>query len=171
VRENASGERRYVLYYNFRDQAGSAIRSSVNVPKVLFDRYEEGAQFETVYLPEDPVMHYVPELTRPAFAEKGLLMALVTAGCLGFLLENRRRRHRRLARNGTPIAGVAENVRRRGGARAYDVKFKVKGRDGSLRTLERNRLRRNGDVLTVLYDAKGAGDALLYHQCMYQAIE
>jgi hypothetical protein len=90
---------------------------------------------------------------------------------LAFVLERRRRRHLRLAREGTPVAGVAENVRRRGGVRVFDVKFKLKGREGSLRASERNPMRRNGDIVTVLSDPIDAGDAVLYQQCLYRARE
>ena len=166
VREAADGEPRYSLYYNFTDATGAAIRSSAVVSKMLFDRYEEGDRLEAVYLPGDPLAHYLPPLTRPAFAERGLLMALVAVAYCAYLLEQRRRRHRRLASSGTPVAGVAENVRRRGGSRVYDVRFTTDGREGSLRATERNPMRRSGDVVTVLCDGK---EAELYSQCLYRA--
>ena len=166
VREAADGEPRYSLYYNFTDENRAAVRSSVTVSKMLFDRYEEGDRLEAVYLPGDPLAHFLPALTRPAFAERGLLMALVAVAFLAYLLESRRRRHYRLVRQGTPVAGVAENVRRRGGARVYDVRFQVNGRQGKLRAAERNPMRRDGDLVTVLYDG---AEAELYHQCLYRA--
>jgi hypothetical protein len=169
VRENASGEPRYTLYYHFTDAQGAAIRSSVTLSKMLFERYEEGDSLEVVYLPGDPLAHYLPALTRPAFAERGFLMALVVLAFLAYLLESRRRRHRRLVRQGTPVAGVVENIRRRGGARAYDVLFQLNGRNGSLRATERNPLRKNGDVVTVLCD-RTAEDAEIYQQCLYRAL-
>lgn len=169
VRENAEGEPRYGLYYNFTDQEGSAVRSSVNVSKLLFERYQEGDHLDVRYLPGDPLAHFLPEVTRPAFAERGLLMALVGLAFLAYLLEGRRRRHLRLVKHGTPVAGVAENVRRRGGARVYDVRFRVNGREGSLRATERNPMRKNGDVVTVLCDTRGPEDAEIYQQCLYRA--
>jgi hypothetical protein len=167
LRQNAQGEPRYSLYYNFTDEAGSAVRSSVTVSKMLFERYPEGAKLEVAYLPGDPLAHFLPALTRPVFAERALLMALTAVAFLAYLLESRRRRHSRLVRQGTPVAGVAENVRRRGGARVYDVRFRSGGREGKLRATERNPLRRDGDVVTVLCDAQG--DAELYLQCLYRA--
>ncbi len=166
VRENAAGEPRYSLYYNFADAAGAAVRSSTVVSKLLFEQHEEGAGLEVVYLPGDPLAHYLPALTRPAFAERGLLMAVVVAAFLIYLLETRRLRHRRLVRQGTPVAGVAENVRRRGGARAFDVCYRADGRERKLRASERNPARRDGDAVTVLCDA---GEAELYSQCLYRA--
>ena len=171
VREYGDGEPRYALYYNFKDRDGAAIRSSANVPKTLFERHQEGDQFEVVYLPGDPIAHYAPALTRPAFAERWLLMALVGLAALAFVLERRRRRHYKLVREGTPVAGVVENVRRRWGVRAYDVTFKLKRREGSLHASERNPMRRNGDIVTVLSDPMDAGDAVLYQQCLYRARE
>jgi hypothetical protein len=168
VRENAGGEPRYVLYYNFKEADGTAVRSSVNVSKMLFERYHEGDRFEVAYIEGDPLAHYVPGLTRPAFAERGLLMALVVLAFLLYLLESRRRRHLRLVRQGSPVPGVVENLKRRGGTRVYDVLFQVNGRNGMLRASERNRRRRNGDIVTVLCD-RGANDAEVYHQCLYRA--
>ena len=169
VRENADGEPRYSLFYNFADAEGSAIRSSASVSKALFDRYQEGDQLEVVYLAADPIAHYIPELTRPAFAERGLLMALVALAFVAYLLESRRRRHRRLVRRGTPAPGVAEKVRRRGGARVYQVRFRANGRDGVLKVTERNPMRRDGDIVTVLFDPQHPEEAELYQQCLYRA--
>ncbi|MEZ5362373.1 MAG: hypothetical protein R2748_08570 [Bryobacterales bacterium] len=167
IRENAGGEPRYSLYYNFSESNGSAIRSSVIVSKLLFDRFHEGDHLEVVYLPGDALAHYLPELTRPPFAERGLLMALVALAFVVYLLESRRRRHHRLVERGTATAGVVEKVRRRGGARAYEVRFRVNGREGTLKATERNPLRRNGDVVTVLADGD---DAEIYQQCLYRAV-
>ena len=169
VREDSGGEPRYMLYYNFAGEDGSAVRSSVTVAKPLFDLHQEGEKLETVYLPGDPLAHYLPALTRPAFAERGLLMALVVLAFFAYLLESRRRRHRRLVREGTAAPGVAENVRRRGGARVFQVRFRANGRDGLLKVTERNPMRRDGDVVTVLYDPQNPEEAELYGQCLYRA--
>ena len=166
VRENDAGEPRYTLYYNFADAEGAAVRSSASVSKLLFDHYAEGDRLEALYLPGDPLAHYLPALTRPAFAERGLLMGLVVAALLLYLLESRRRRHRRLVSRGEPFAGVAENVRRRGGARVFDVRYELGGRENTLAVTERNPMRREGDVVTVLCEG---GDAELYRQCLYRA--
>ncbi|MCB1020283.1 MAG: hypothetical protein KDC27_10160 [Acidobacteria bacterium] len=167
VRENGDGAPRYSLYYNFSSSDGSAIRSSVTVSKLLFDRFHEGDRLEVVYLPGDALAHYLPQVTRPPFAERGLLMALVALAFVVFLLESRRRRHHRLVQRGAATAGIVEKVRRRGGARAYEVRFRANGREGTLKATERNPLRRNGDVLTVLTDGD---DAELYQQCLYRAV-
>ena len=69
---------------------------------------------------------------------------------------------------GTPVVGVAENVRRRGGARVYDVRFKAGGREGKIKATERNPSRGDGDTVTVLCDPD-SDEAELYRQCLYRA--
>ena len=165
------GGERYAIYYNFRDATGAGVRSSATVSKSLFEEYEEGDRLEVRYLPEDAIAHYLPEITRSDREVRAVLMAAVLGVFFIYLLEARRRRHKRLVQSGTAVPGVVEAISRRGGAKALTVKAEVQGTERILRTTERNSRRGVGDVVTVLYDPHRPADAEIYRGLPYQAAE
>lgn len=165
------GGERYAIYYNFRDAAGAGVRSSATVSKSLFEEYEEGDRLEVRYLPEDAIAHYLPEITRSDREVRAVLMAAVLGVFFIYLLEARRRRHKRLVQSGTAVPGVVEAISRRGGAKALTVKAEVQGAERILRTTERNSRRGVGDVVTVLYDPHRPADAEIYRGLLYEAAE
>ncbi|MBI1354458.1 MAG: hypothetical protein GC160_08930 [Acidobacteria bacterium] len=170
VRDHEGGRRRYYLYYNFQDQTGSSVRSSVVVSKTLFDRYREGASLDVVYLPGDPMVHFVPALTQASFALRALLMGAVVAMFFLFLLIARMLRHRRLARSGRAVAGMVEKVSRRGGSKSLRIRYSnSQGKEQTLTAFERNPARKTGDVVTVMTDR--AGEAEMYSLLLFRAVE
>lgn len=171
TRLTPDGEERYSLYYNFRDAAGAGVRSSITVSKSLFEVYDEGDTIEVRYLPGDAIAHYLPELTRGDREVRAVLMAAVLAAFFLFLLESRRRLHKRLVAHGTAVPGVVESISRRGGAKALTVQAEIQGAPRTLRTTERNTRRETGDVVTVLYDPKRPADAEIYRGLLYRAAD
>jgi len=171
IRLGPDGDERFSIYYNFRDQAGSGVRSSATVSKSLFEEYNEGDRLEVRYLPQDAIAHYLPEITRSDRELRAVLMAAVLGVFFLYLLEARRRRHKRLVRTGSAVPGVVEAIARRGGAKALTVKAEVQGAERVLRTTERNSRREVGDVVTVLYDPRRPADAEIYRGLLYQASE
>src|SRR5690606_23510813 len=113
-------------------------------------------RIEVVYLPGDPMIHFVPELTQAPFAMRALLMGAVATAFGLFLVASRLFRHWRLARSGRPVAGRVESVSRRGGAKKLRVRYESsQGRELSLNALERNPARKQGDIVTVMTGPSG----------------
>lgn len=172
VRDREDGQQRYYLYYNFTDASGSGVRSSTSVSASLFGEYEEGDSLEVAYLPGEPLAHFAVELTRGPFAMRGSLMALVVGAFLLFLLGAKMLRHRNLARSGKAVAGYVESVVRRGGGKKLEVRYEtVNGREITIKPLERNALRKQGDVVTVLYLPGNPEDGEMYSLCLFRAVE
>jgi len=172
VRDREDGGKRYYLYYNFTDSTGSGVRSSVNVSASLYQEYMEGDALQVAYLPGEPLAHFAVELTRGPFAMRGSLMAVVAGAFLLFLLGAKMLRHRNLVRSGKAVAGRVESVRRRGGAKKLEVRYEtVNGREITIKPLERNAQRKQGDVATVLYLPGNPEDGELYSLCLFRAIE
>ncbi len=170
IREASSGpETYYYFYYNFLDASGAGIRASTIVTGRIYERYREGDSIDVVFLPDDPLSHYLPQITRSPSSTRGLLMVAVIVVFFGWILETMRRRHRRLVRTGQAIPGTVENVRRRGARTAYSVRFKADGKEAVLKGSERGPRRSNGDTATVLVDPATPGDAVVYQQGLYRA--
>lgn len=172
TRDLEDGGQRFYLYYNFTDASGAGVRSSVNVSASLFAEHSEGGSLEVVYLPGDPLVHFSPQLTRAPFSTRGTLMAAVVAAFLLLLLGSKMYRHRRLARSGRAVAGYVEGLTRRGGAKKLRVRYEtVNGREIYISPLERNPLRKQGDVVTVLYWQGEPKNGELYNLCLFRAVE
>ncbi len=169
TRETADGEPRYYLYYHFESAAGAAVRSSATVGRALFDQYETGDALEVRYLPSDPILHYLPKIERTNFALRAVLMALVVAVFFLFLLEAKRRRHRKLVKEGRAAPGVVETLRRRGGSRAVTVRFEARQTEQTLSATLRHVRVEVGEAVTVLYDPTDPREAELYRACLYRA--
>lgn len=169
VRETADGEPRYYLYYHFTNEGGRELRASAQVSEQIYRRYDEGDQLEVVYLPEDLALHYLPAITR---SEKTIRIGLAVGAVLlvlAVVLDTQRRRHKRLVSRGEAAAAVVERVTRRGSARAYEARYKVGGREGVVKAVERGRTIEPGDLATVLYDPSKPEEVLLYRTSLYRA--
>lgn len=171
TRESTAGEPRYQLYYNFRGVDGGAVRSSATVSRRVFERYEVGDEIEVRYLPGDPVMHYLPPLERSDTEVRIALAAAVLAAFFLFLLEAKRRRHKKLVRDGKAVPGVVVGVKVRGAARAATVAFETLHEKRELRATLRRPALEKGDAATVLYDPSDPREAELYAACLYRAVQ
>jgi hypothetical protein len=169
-RSNSRGEPRYYLYYNYEYPEGSEVRASIAVTKPLYDRYRAGDTLTLKLLPTSPPVVFVPELTQSPFALRGLLAAGVIAVLMLIFVDAQRRRHKRLVRSGLPVAGTVEGLRRRGGSRIYQARYRVGGSDHVVRASERNPRRRNNDQVTVLHDPEKPADAVVYEGAFYKAV-
>jgi hypothetical protein len=169
-RSNSRGEPRYYFYYSYEYPAGSEVRASIAVTKRLYDRYQLGDTLALKLLPASPPLVFIPELTQGPFAMRGLLIGGVIAGLMLVFIDAQRRRHKRLVRSGLPVAGTVENLRRRGGSRTYQVRYRVGGGEHIVRASERNPSRRNKDQVTVLHDPGKPSDAVVYEGAFYKAV-
>lgn len=162
------GRTLYFVGYSFAAGAGETMRVNRSVPGPVYGRLSEGVRTKVVYAPQNPQIHYLPDLTSPVstrmvFLAGGLL--LVAAG----FTEAQRRRHRHLVARGSPARGFVANVRRRGGVRSFLVNYDGGGQRRTLKASERNAELRNGQTATVLYDPKAPGRAVLYRLALYRA--
>lgn len=169
-RANSRGEARYYLYYSYEYPEGSQVRSSVAVTKRLYDRYQVNDTLALKLLPASPPVVFIPELTQGPFALRGLLAGSVIAGLMLLFVDAQRRRHKRLVRTGLPLAGTVEGMRRRGGSRTYQARYRVSGGEHVVRASERNPSRRNNDQVTVLHDPGKPSDAVVYEGAFYKAV-
>jgi hypothetical protein len=169
-RNNSRGEPRYYLYYSYEDPSGSEVRASIAVTKRLYDRYQVADSLTLKLLPASPPVIFIPELTQGPFALRGLLVGSVIAGLMLLFMDAQRRRHKRLVRSGLPLAGTVEGLRRRGGSRSYQARYRVGGGDHVVRASERNPSRRNNDQVTVLHDPQQPSDAVVYEGAFYKAV-
>lgn len=170
VRSNSRGEPRYYLYYSYEYPEGSQVRASIAVTKRLYERYQAADTLDLKVLPTEPPLVFVPELTQGPFALRGLLAAGVISGLMLIFVDAQRRRHRRLVRTGLPLAGTVEGLRRRGGSRTYQVRYRVGGAEHTVRASERNPRRRENDQVTVLHDRDKPSDAVVYEGAFYKAV-
>lgn len=169
VREE-SGNRNHYIYYNFQDERGSGVRSSVLVPEATYGAVNVNDPIEIVYLPEDPLIHRAEGLSESRAKPSVILLAFIFLGLPLAMAELIRRRHRDLVSRGTPVAGVVSNLRRRGAAQVFSADYTVDGRQHSLRgTLRRSNLR-EGDPVTVLYLPEHPDASVLYATSFYQAV-
>ena len=170
-RTNSRGEPRYYLYYSYQDPEGSEVRASVAVTKRLYDRYGVNDLLALKLLPaSSPPAVFIPELTQSAFALRGVLAGSLIAGLMLLFMDAQRRRHKRLVRSGLPVAGTVEGLRRRGGSRTYQARYRVGGSDHVVRATERNPSRRNNDQVTVLHDPEKPSNAVVYEGAFYKAV-
>jgi hypothetical protein len=170
VRSNAGGRSVYYLYYNFADEKGAGVRSSISVSKSLYDDYSEGSAIEVIHLPGDAMTHLVPAFHRGTFAGRGAVIGLAAAVFLLVVLDGRRRKHKALARDGRAVGAVVEGLQRKGGSKSYHLRYRAHGREQRLKVHERNPNRKAGDVVTVLYDPAHPATAVLYRLCLYRAV-
>jgi hypothetical protein len=168
-RTNSRGEPRYYLYYSYEYPQGSEVRGSIAVTKRLYGRRQVNDTLALKVLPAEPPIVFIPELTQGAFAMRGLVAGSVIAALMLLFVDAQRRRHKRLVRSGLPVAGTVENLRRRGGSRTYQARYRVGGSDYVVRATERNPRRRNDDQVTVLHDAEKPSDAVVYEGAFYKA--
>ncbi len=168
--ELAAGGTTFYLYYNFADQRQDRFRSSVQVSERLYRSYQVDDPVEVLYLPENPLVHVVPELTeRPKSPWlTGAILALLAV--LVVIAAFQRRRHKRLTANGVTAAGVVSELSRRGARQTFTVTYEVQGEEKSFRTSERIPSLTAGDRLTVLYLPDKPEDALLYRLSLYRAV-
>jgi hypothetical protein len=169
-RTNSRGEPRYYLYYSYEYPQGSEVRGSIAVTKRLYGRRQVNDTLTLKVLPAEPPIVFIPELTQGAFAMRGLVAGSVIAALMLLFVDAQRRRHKRLVRSGLPVAGTVENLRRRGGSRTYQARYRVGGSDYVVRATERNPRRRNDDQVTVLHDAEKPSDAVVYEGAFYKAV-
>ena len=163
-----NGDTLYFVGYGFTTQSGIPIRISRTVPPRVFEHLPEGTATEVLYLPGNPEIHYLPELTSPVstgfvFFIGGLLLAAA-----GFA-EAQRRLHRRLVVQGTPVSGFTADVRRRGGVRSFRVNYDIDGKRQTLNGTERNPDLRAGQAATVLYNPLIPARAVIYRLALYKA--
>ena len=158
----------YFLAYNFETESGAPVRINRSVPPRVFALLAEGDTTRVVYFPNNPEVHYLPEITSPVstrlvFVAAGLLLAAA-----GFT-EAQRRLHRRLVSTGAPVSGFVAGVRRRGGVRSFVVNYDVAGERRTLKASERNPNLRNGQLATVLHETAVSGRAVVYRLALYRA--
>jgi hypothetical protein len=167
--EQANGTAHY-LYYNFKDEAGSGVRSSIRVPESVYSTVNVNDTIGVVYLPQDPLIHVVPGIsenqkTPPAF--------LLVAGFLAIPLvmaEIIRRRHRTLVSQGEAVPGVVRELGGRGQVQSFSVYYTLGEEERSLRGSLRGANLREGSLLTVLYLADNPDASLLYASSFYRAV-
>ena len=169
VRELPDGKTLHFVGYNFLPASGSPVRISRSVTAGVFARLREGETTRVLYMPGNPELHYLPDLTSPVptrivFLACGLLLAAA-----GFA-EAQRRLHRRLVASGAAVSGTTANVRRRGGVRSFLVNFDIGGVRRTLKGTERNPDLRNGQRATVLYDPAASTRAVIYRLALYRAL-
>ena len=163
-----NGDTHYRVGYGFSTAAGIPIRISRTVPPQVFDSLREGETIRVTYLPANPEIHDLPEITSPVstrlvFFIGGLLLAIA-----GFA-EAQRRLHRRLVMSGTPVSGFTADVRRRGGVRSFRVNYDVNGKRQTLKGTERNPDLKSGQAATVLYNPRIPTRAVIYRLALYRA--
>lgn len=169
TRENASRELRRYLYYNFVDQDGAGVRASVAVPAGVYDSFDELDSIRVKYLPGQPSLHYLPDITREPFALRGSVIAAVLSACAIVFLDRRRRMHKRLVRSGAVAPGSVSQLQKRGANRVYVLRYSASGQNLAVRVTERNPGREDGDTVSVLYAPEKPSEAIAYPAAMYRA--
>ncbi len=162
------GGARHAIGYNFNDESGASIRSSVTVPRALFDSLAQGERLEVVYFPPDPSIHYLPEITSPV-TTRVVWLALGILAAAALLANAQRRTHKKLVAEGRAVCGFVAGVRRRGGVRSFLVNYDVGGERRTVGASERNAGLENGQTATVLYDPRRADRAVVYRLALYRA--
>ncbi len=160
----------YYLYYNFRDQNGSGVRSSVRVPESVYSSVSVNDAVEVIYLPSDPLVHVAPGISESRTSPPALLLVAGFLAAPLLMAEIIRRRHRTLVSRGEAVAGVVRELRGRGQAQSFSVFYTVEGQERSLRGSLRGANLREGSLLTVLYLEDNPDASLLYPSSFYRAI-
>jgi hypothetical protein len=124
---------------------------------------------EVLYFSEDPQVHFAGRLEQEDLPPAVRWIAVAALGALFFGFEHQRRYHKRLVSRGSPVKGIVEGVRRRGGSRVFTVRYQLHGRQGSLRGSERNPKRADGDAITVLHLPERPEQTTLYCTSLYRA--
>jgi hypothetical protein len=168
-RDMASGATTYYVAYRFATADGTQVRESRRVPRAVYDAVAVGDSLEVIYFPPNPQQNFVARLDREEMPPALRWMAAALLGALVFVFDQQRRFHRRLVASGKPVAGVVENLRRRGATRVYMVRYKLHASEGRLRGSERNPERADGDTVTVLYLPERPEKVLLYCTSLYRA--
>ena len=168
-RNNAEGQPRYYLYYNFSDRRGERVRASTAVSESVYGAHREGDTVRVVYLREDPLSHQVRGVEKGRLRREGLAVLAALLAALA-ALERQRRRHKRLVEEGSAVGGAVVEVKRLGAASSYTVLAKTAGVERRLRHTERPCRLRAGDRVTVLYLPRKPSDALLYRAAVYRAL-
>jgi hypothetical protein len=169
IREGPGGTG-YYLYYNFRDQAGSGVRSSARVAESVYSSVNVNDPIEVIYLPDDPLIHVVPGISGSGGSPPALLLVAGFLAVPLLMAEIIRRRHRTLVASGEPAPGVVRALRGRGPVQSFSVHYTVDGAEHTLRGSLRGANLREGSLLTVLYLADNPDAALLYASSFYRAV-
>lgn len=168
ARTAEGGKTLYFAGYNFVTENGAPVRVSRSVSRGVYGRLEEGGTTEVVYLPGNPDNHYLPDITSPVSSRFIFFAGGILLAAAGFA-EAQRRLHRRLVAQGTAVAGLTADVRRRGGVRSFLVDYDAGGKRHTVRARERNPTLRSGQPVTVLYDPSIATRAVVYRLALYRA--
>ncbi len=166
--ELADGRNLHFIGYHFVTRAGSTVRTRRSVPVSTFSQLPEGKELKVRYVAYDPQMHYLPEITSTVPTQLIYLISGLLLIAAGFT-DAQRRVHRRLVSSGIPLSGFIANVKRRGGVRSFLINYNVAGERMTLKATERNPELHNGQTVTLLYDQKNPGRAVLYRLAMYRA--
>lgn len=167
-RSIGDGRTMHFVGYSFTSRSGATTRVNRSVTPRVFARLSKGQATRVVYSPINPEIHYLPDLTSAVSTQMVLFTAVLLLAAAGFA-EAQRRLHRRLAVGGVPAVGFTAAVRRRGGIRTYLVNYDAAGKRQTLKARERNPSVRNGQSVTVLYDAAIPTRAVVYRLGMYRA--
>ena len=163
-----NGDTLYRVGYGFSTEAGNPIRISRTVPPRVFDSLRDGETMRVTYLPTNPEVHYLPEITSPVSTRLVFFIGGLLLAAAGFA-EAQRRLHRRLVMGGTPVSGFTADVRRRGGVRSFRVNYDLNGERQTLKGTERNPDLKSGQAATVLYNPLIPTRAVIYRLALYKA--
>lgn len=163
-----SGDTHYRVGYGFSTEAGNPIRISRTVPPRVFDSLLDGETMRVTYLPTNPELHYLPDITSPVSTRFVFFIGGLLLAAAGFA-EAQRRLHRRLVMGGTPVSGLTADVRRRGGVRSFRVNYNLNGERQTLKGTERNPDLKSGQAATVLYNPLIPTRAVIYRLALYKA--
>ena len=169
TREGPSGTS-YYLYYNFRSEAGSGVRSSVRVPESVFSSLNVNDEIDVVYLPDDPLIHVVPGISETRTSPPALLLVAGFLAIPLLMAEIIRRRHRTLVSRGEAVPGVVRDLGGRGHVQSFSVRYTAGDQERSLRGSLRGANLREGSLLTVLYLEDNPDASLLYASSFYRAV-
>ena len=167
--KNTRGQLRYYLHYNFSNQHGEQVRASISVAERIYASFNEGDVIQIVYLPDNPLSHWVLGVESNGPRREGLLALLALSAVLA-VLELQRRRHKRLVTKGSAISGTVLEVTRIGITSRYTVRTETAGVERKLRHSERSCKLRSGDYVTVLYCPNRPSDILLYRAAAYRVL-
>lgn len=113
----------YYVSYNFRDQAGNGVRSSVRVSESVYSSVNVNDSVDVIFLPEDPLIHVVPGISESRESPSALLLVAGFLAAPLLMAEIIRRRHRALVSRGEPVPGVVRELRGRGQTQSFSVHY------------------------------------------------